>query len=67
MNPIEAGYTQESNFQNGGQAMNEQKREKRDEKKIKEMRDKEFKKRQSRERDIKRERSEGFEKKIAGD
>ena len=31
------------------------------------MRDKEFKKRQSREKDLARERSEDFEKKIAGE
>jgi hypothetical protein len=52
---------------NGENEMAEQKNNKKNDPKIKEMRDKEFKKRQSREKDIKRERSEGFEKKIAGD
>lgn len=47
--------------------MAEKKPEKKTEDKIKEMREQEFKKRQKREEDIKRESSDGFEKKIAGD
>jgi hypothetical protein len=47
--------------------MADQKQDKKKEDKIKEMRDQEFQKRQKREQDIKRESSDGFEKKIAGD
>lgn len=43
------------------------KQDKNNEEKIKKMREQEFQKRQKRERDIKRESTEGFEKKIAGD
>ena len=47
--------------------MVKQQKDKKDEQKIKKMRDEEFKKRQSRERDIQRERTDGFEKKVGGE
>jgi len=47
--------------------MAEQKKDHKKEDKIKEMREQEYQKRQKREQDIKRESSDGFEKKIAGD
>lgn len=50
-----------------GGLMADQKQDKKHEERIKEMREKEFRKRQKREEDMKRESSEGFEKKIAGD
>lgn len=50
-----------------GGLMADQKQDKKHEERIKEMREKEFRKRQKREEDIKRESSDGFEKKIAGD
>lgn len=50
-----------------GGLMAEQKQDKKHEERIKEMREKEFRKRQKREEDIKRESTDGFEKKIAGD
>ncbi len=47
--------------------MADKKKENKNEDKIKEMREQEYQKRQKREQDIKRESSDGFEKKIAGD
>jgi|GEM_PF-736115 len=50
-----------------GGTMADKKKENKNEDKIKEMREQEYQKRQKREQDIKRESSDGFEKKIAGD
>ncbi len=47
--------------------MADQKKDKKSEDRIKQMQEQEYQKRQKRERDIKRESSDGFEKKIAGD
>lgn len=50
-----------------GGTMADQKKDIKSEDRIKEMQEQEYQKRQKRERDIKRESSDGFEKKIAGD